>query len=529
MPTASFDAIVIGAGHNGLTCACYLAKAGLKVLVLERYAAIGGMTMSEEIAAPGFLSDVHASGYLVAKLSPAPDELGLAEHGLKLNTPDPNWAQVFPDGRFFTIGRDVESTAANIARFSARDADTWRSLYARYVAAKPAIVSAMNSAPESLAAELSAPNGVDHYRFMMQSARSWVEENFESPEMRLFFASAGLHAGLAPDDPLGGQFGWLFVSAIQDVGCSIVEGGMHKVTQALGRVLMAHGGVIRTGVEVTAIETANGRGIGVRLANGERIAVDGPIVSNVDPRHLILDLIGEAAVGREIAAEMRRYEWGPSFFGIYAALDRPVAFKAGPEPGEAAYVHASEVSLDQLAASFVDIRAGRLPAHPMVGIINEAGMDPSRAPFGKSLMKFIVHFVPYRVSGDAGRISGVDWDTIKDAYADSILDWLDGAFLPGLRRSIISRSVQSPVDYERRMPSAVRGTHQHGAFVPYQIGAFRPSPEMSQYRSPVANVYLCGAGSHPGSGITMCPGRNAAAAICFDLKLAFPGKSFVRG
>src|SRR2546422_328801 len=109
---ASYDAVVIGAGHNGLTCACYLAKAGLSVIVLERYATIGGMTISEEIAAPGHLSDVHASGYLVAKLSPSPDELGLAEHGLELITPNPNWAQIFPDGRSFVIGRDVETSAA---------------------------------------------------------------------------------------------------------------------------------------------------------------------------------------------------------------------------------------------------------------------------------------------------------------------------------------------------------------------------------------------------------------------------------
>jgi beta-carotene ketolase (CrtO type) len=168
----SYDAVVIGAGHNGLTCACYLAKAGLKVLVLERHATVGGMTVSEELAAPGFLSDVHASGYLVAKLSPAPAELGLAGQGLDLVTPDPNWAQVFPDGRFLTIGRDVEATARSIAKFSARDAETWRALYARYVAAKPAIVAGMNSAPPSLAAEFTAPGAADGYRFRTQTGRS---------------------------------------------------------------------------------------------------------------------------------------------------------------------------------------------------------------------------------------------------------------------------------------------------------------------------------------------------------------------
>ena len=194
------------------------------------------------------------------------------------------------------------------------------------------------------------------YRFRMQSARSWVEENFESPELRLFFASAALHAGLAPDDPLGGEFAWLFLSAVQDVGVSIVTGGMHQVTRALAAVLAEHGGEIRLGAEVATIEVEQGRGVGLRLAGGERIAVDGPIAVNADPRHLVRDLLGDAA-GAAARDQIDRYEWGPSFFGIYAALDRPVAFKAGPEAAAAGYIHASHASIDALARSFADLRA----------------------------------------------------------------------------------------------------------------------------------------------------------------------------
>jgi beta-carotene ketolase (CrtO type) len=406
----------------------------------------------------------------------------------------------------------------SLAQFSARDAATWRSLYDRYRAAKPKIVAGMCSPPPTLAAEFAAPDAAAGYRFRTQSARSWVEETFESPELRLFFASLGLHAGLAPDDPLGGEFAWLFLSAVQDVGVSIVQGGMHKVTQALAAALAAHGGDIRLAAEVQGIEVEHGRAVSVRLAGGERIAVDGAIAVNADPRHLALDLLGEATAG-EAARQIRHYEWGPSFFGIYAALDRPVAFKAGAEAAAAGYIHASHASIDALARSFADIRAGLLTAEPMVGIIDEAARDPSRAPAGKELMKFVVHFVPYRPA--AG-----DWDAIKEAYADTVLDWLDTAFLPGLRARIIARSVQSPLDYERRMPSAVHGTHQHGAYLPYQIGPLRPVPAMAGYRSPVANVYLCGAGSHPGSGVTMAPGRNAAQVICDDLGRAFPGETF---
>jgi phytoene dehydrogenase-like protein len=172
---------------------------------------------------------------------------------------------------------------------------------------------------------------------------------------------------------------------------------------------------------------------------------------------------------------------------------------------------------------FAQARAGLLPATPMVGIINEAGIDPSRAPEGKALMKFVMHFVPYWVTGDArGRIGGTNWDEIKETYADAMIDFISETYLPRLRDRIIARAVQSPVDLERRIKSAVHGTHQHGAYLPYQIGPMRPIPELGSYRSPIANVYLCGAGSHPGSGVTMAPGRNAARVICADLGLSFP-------
>ena len=519
----SYDAIVVGAGHNGLSCACYLAKAGLKVLVLEQYSTIGGMTISEEIAAPHFLSDIHASGFLVAKLTPGPEELGLAEHGVELITPDPNWAQVFPSGKCLSVGRDVETTVESLASFSRDDGEKWRALYRRYLDEKPAILAGLNAPPPRLAQEFSGVEAVQGYRFQFQSARSWVNQTFVSEEARNFFASCALHAALSPDDALGAEFAWLFASAVQDVGVSIVRGGMHEVSLALGEVLRTHGGEFRTRAKVAEIVIEGGRAKAVRLDSGETIAADGVVASNVDPRHLVLDLIGEAKVGAAIAAKIKRYEWGDSFFVIYAALGRPVHYRAGEAADAAAYVHAAGDSFDDLADMFAECRAGLLPVAPMIGIINEAAMDASRAPDGKGLMKFVLHFVPYRVTGDAaGLISGTDWDEIKEAYADRMIDQITERFLPGLRDAIIARAVQSPLDLERRLPSAVHGTHQHGAYLPYQVGSMRPIPEFGHYRSSVPNVYLCGAGSHPGSGVTMAAGRNAAQVICADLKLAFP-------
>jgi len=513
---SQYEALVIGAGHNGLTCAAYLAKAGLKVLVLEGKSRIGGMATTEELIAPGLYSDVHASGFLLGKLSPALEELALNRHGLNIITPNPNWGQVFPDGSGLAISRDVDETATSLARYSKKDAATWNSLYNSYLAKKQEIVAGVNSPPIAFEKENLAANASRGYRFKMQSARSWVDETFEHPAVRTFFSSGALHAGLAPDDPLGGSFSWIFFSAVQDVGCGIVKGGMQCFTDALASVVRSHGGEVRSDSAVTSIIVRNKRAVGVSLRDGEHIEVDGPIASNVDPRHLVLDLMGTEA-SEDIKADIRRYEWGPSFFGLYAALDRPVDYKAGLELSKACYVHASTSSIDDLARSFADIRAGLLPNYPMVGIINESAVDPGRAT-DKTLMKFIVHFVPYDVKGDAaGRISGTSWDKIKEPYADALITWLDRDFLPGLTEAISARRIMSPVDYQRDLNSSVQGTHQHGAFLPYQLGALRPIRQLGGYRSSIQNLYLCGAGSHPGSGISMMPGRNAAAVICRDL------------
>jgi phytoene dehydrogenase-like protein len=517
-----YDAIVIEAGHTGLTCACYLAKAGLKVLVLEQYHTVGGMTISEEITRPGFLSDIYASGYWLGKLSPAPQELELVEYGLEPITPDPNWVQVFPDGSFVTINHDVEDTAQSIAQFSERDADTWRNLYKRHRNAKTAIVAGMNAPPPSLAKEFGRPEAVDGYRFEFQSARSWVEKHFESEKMKAFLASLALHAILSPDDALGGQFAWLFATSVQDVGVSVIKGGMRHVSLALARVFETHGGEIRTNAKVREIVVEGGKAVGVRLEHGEMVHVDGVVASNTDPHHLVLDLLGERQVGSEVADKIHRYEWGDSFFTIYAAFESPIEFRAGPEASQAGYIHAAGSSVDDLSQMFAECRGGKLPATPMVGVINESGVDPSRAPEGKALMKFVVHYVPYRVRGDAtGQIRGTHWDEIKEPYADYLIDCLTDTFLPRLRDRIIARVSQSPVDLEHRIISAVHGTHQHGAYLPYQVGPMRPIPELSHYRTPVPNVHLCGAGSHPGPGVSMAPGRKAAQVIHADLALDF--------
>jgi phytoene dehydrogenase-like protein len=520
------DVVVIGAGHNGLTCACYLAKAGLSVLVLEANDDIGGLTVTQEITRPGFHSDLHAFGYQFASLSPAPAELELERHGLRLLRPDVAFAHAFPDGRSLRMHADIEETCASIATISPPDADAWRALFARWAAAKAAIGDSFNQPPGPLSAQLAAleaePGGLDQYRFSVQSLRSWSGEQFVDEHVRLFLGAFALHANVAPDEVGGGQLAWLFDSIIQEFGNRIVEGGMAGVPQALARCLEDHGGEIRTGARVAEIVVDRGRATGVRLVDGEVVPVGKLVASNVDPRTLVLDLLGREVVGDVVADKIARYEWGDSIMVVYLAHGEPLEFHAGVEMASACYVHCIPPSLEYVAQMFAEVRAGALPAGPAIIVCNDGAADPSRMPAGKGLVKLLVKCVPYEIHDDAtGAIGARDWDGAKEAYADHVMAILGRHYVTNLDRAVLERVVHSPLDQERHISSAVRGTELQGAFLPYQSGAMRPIPELAQYRAPVPNVYLCCSGSHPGPGVSFMPGRNAARVVHDDLGLDF--------
>src|SRR5437667_6606311 len=359
-----YDAIIIGAGHNGLTCACYLARVGLKVLVLEQYHSVGGMTVTEEETLPDFWSDIHATGYQLANLSPVPNELGLLDR-YGLIEPEIPFSHAFPDGHIISVHRDIENTVAEITRYSVKDANTWRALMHQFLAQKDAITAAMFSPPPSspaAAAEFAAsPAGMEAYRFSMQSVRSWANQTLESEATKTLFGSFATFLGASPDDAGGAELGWLFASVLQNAGNNLVKGGMHRVTLALAEDLEAHGGEVRTNVFVEKILGDAKRATAVRIAGGEEIPIGKLIVSNVDPRQLVVDLLGPAMVEREIVDKMNNYEWGDSVFVMFVALESPINYRAGPAARQSAHVHLSEPSLDFFARLYLQCRGGELP------------------------------------------------------------------------------------------------------------------------------------------------------------------------
>ena len=522
----SHEAIVIGAGHNGLTCACYLAKAGMKVLVLDQYPTIGGMTNTEELTLPGYWSDTHAFAYQLGNVSPVPAELDLQQHGFELLHPEVGYTHVFPDGRSVSVHRDIERTCASIARFSSRDAEVYRDRCARFAAQAEMFSTAINSPPPSPAQQMIAmealPDGLDEYRFALQSMRAWARDGFEAEQSRSLVGTWCAHVGLSPDDAGGAAVAWSFTTLIQQFGNNVVKGGMRHLPLALKRCLENHGGEVRTHAKVAKIHVENQKAVALELSDGTPIDVRGLLVSGVDPQQLVLGLLGEQAVGPQITSKMRRYEPGESALVIYLALDGPVHYKAGAQADRSVYVHPAP-SLDFFARQFQQSRGGLLPSHPFALICNDSACDASRAPAGKGLMKLVVQPVPYLIAGDAaGTLRGATWEAVKEAFADRVIDQLNADYIPDLRQRIVCRVVHSPVDLETLLPSSPRGTLMHGAFLPYQAGAMRPIAELGQYRSPIDNLYLCGSGSHPGGGVSMAPGRNAARVIHRDLGIGFP-------
>jgi beta-carotene ketolase (CrtO type) len=313
--TNTYDAIVIGSGHNGLTCACYLAKAGMQVLVLEQYPSIGGTTNTEELTLPGFRSDSHAFGYQLANISSAPRELNLHRYGFELLHPEICFSHAFPDGTSVSVFRDIGRSYESIAHFSARDADVYRALCSRFAAEANEFASTINSPPrlpaEQMAALERVHDGLDAYRFQLQSFRSWAQQNFEADQTKLLLGTWCSHVGLSPDDACGASVALLFTTLIQQFGNNLVKGGMGNLPLALAGVLHAHGGEIRTNARAEKILVESGKAVAVRLADGETIDVGGLVASNVDPQQLVLQLLGEQVVGSTIARKMRRYELGP--------------------------------------------------------------------------------------------------------------------------------------------------------------------------------------------------------------------------
>jgi phytoene dehydrogenase-like protein len=519
-----YDVLVIGAGHNGLTCAAYLAKAGQKVLVLEAREVVGGGCATKEVAAPGFRHNFHSNFHGIIHMGPVYRDLELERYGASYVWPENQFTHVFPDGRALVWSRDLDETVRRVARFSKRDAETVRELahaYRRVL--EEGFIPAMFSPPGPPSTDFagieSMPGGLELARHFLTSPNHLARALFESPEVQTWigFWVAQL-AGTGDVFGLGANYPIMLAGSTEPYGWAICKGGSARLAEAMAAFVRDYGGEIRVDAPVRQIEVRNGRATTVVLDSAERIPVDGVLVSNLDPKHTFLDLVGEAELPPEFRPLVRRWRYDVmSMFCLYLALDEPVRWRAAAdEPAvQSSFAVSMCESLDVLDDNASDCRLGVPPRRPGLFSVHTSLLEPSLCPPGKEAC-FVEQIAPYEL-----RQGGHEaWAELKEDYADFVLGRWRPYVESGLEPDqIVGRYISSPIDIETVMPSMRHGDWNHGEMTQDQLGIYRPWHEYPPYRTAFENVYMCGASTHPGGSIGGACGYNAAGAIAADIGL----------
>ena len=526
--SSQYDAVIIGGGHNGLVCACYLAAAGLKVRVLERRNVVGGAAVTEEFF-PGFRNSTAA--YTVSLLhSQVIRDLRLREHGLTiLERPISNFLPL-PDGRYLKIGPTLAATQAEVAKFSPRDAEALPRYYAMLdrvadvlremaVETPPNIGGGVRDAFAALFAgnrlrHLDMPARRDVLDLFTKSAGRMLDAWFESDALKAAFGFDAIVGNFASPYTPGSAYVLLHhvfgeVNGRQGVWGHAV-GGMGAITQAMAAEARARGVEITTGAEVARVAVTDGVARAVELIDGGTIDAR-CVVSNLNPKLLYLNLIDERELAADFVARMRNYQCGSATFRMNVALSDLPDFSA--LPGLVAQEHHQSgiimaPSLAYMERAYFDARTDGWSRAPVVEMLIPSTVDDTLAPAGKHVASLFCQHFSFELPG------GKHWDNCKDAAADLVIETVN-SYAPNFKASVRGRKVLSPLDLERDF-GLVGGDIFHGTLTLDQLYSARPVLGYAAYRGPLARLYMCGAGTHPGGGVSGVPGMNAAREIARD-------------
>jgi phytoene dehydrogenase-like protein len=519
-----YDAIVIGAGHNGLVTACYLARAGLRVLVLERRHVVGGACVTEETF-PGF--KVSTAAYVNSLFhTEIVRDLNLAAWGYEVLPRDPSSFTPFPDGRSLLMGPDPQETHREIAKFSARDAERYpeyEAMLERVAAVvEPTLTMAppdvLRPRPGDLRTLLSLGRAFrrlgdragEAVEILTGAARPILDRWFESEELKGTLATDAVIGAMASPSMPGTAY-VLFHHVMGEAGgkrgvWGYMRGGMGGLTQALAAAARDLGVDIRCEAEVERIIVRDGRAAGVVLAGGDEFRA--PIVaSNADARVTFLRLLDRDVLPDAFVADVERISYASASLKINVALAELPNFRTlpGTEPGPQ---HRGTIHIcpdqDYIERAFDDAKYRRPSERPVLECTIPSVVDATVAPPGLHLMSIFVQYAPYELRDGT-------WEDRRDAFADRCFDLLD-EYAPNFKSSVLDRQVLTPVDLERVF-NLTGGNIFQGAMTPNQLFAFRPVPGYARYRTPLRGLYLCGAAAHPGGGVMGTPGLNAAREI----------------
>jgi phytoene dehydrogenase-like protein len=516
------DALIIGAGHNGLVCAFYLARAGLKVRIVERLDTVGGAAVTEEFH-PGFRNSV--ASYTVSLLQPKIiADMKLADHGYRvIERPISNFLPQ-EDGGYLKLGGGLERTQAEFRRFSEHDAQVLPEYYAMLENVADVLRDLALKSPPNVGGgiktlidgalqgrnlmRLSLPQQRDVLDLFTKSARSFLDGWFESEAVKAAFGFDAVVGNYASPDTPGSAYVLLHhvfgeVNGKKGAwGHSI--GGMGAITQAMAKIVTEMGVEISLEAPVARVIVDGDKAVGVRLQSGEEVFAKN-VIANVGPKMLYERMFDDGDLSPEFTRRIKGFKAGSGTFRMNVALSELPRFTCLPEPGEH---HQSGIiiapTLDYMDRAFADAKVFGWSRKPIVEMLIPSIIDDSLAPPGQHVASlFCQQFAPYH-----------DWDTDEDKAADTIIDTVED-YAPGFRASILGKQILSPLGLERRF-GLIGGDIMHGNMSLDQLWSARPMLGNGAYRGPLKGLYMCGAGTHPGGGVTGAPGHNCAAEVIAD-------------
>ena len=520
------DAVVVGAGPNGLVAANMLADAGWSVTVLEAADTPGGAVKSAEVTAPGFVNDLFSAVYPLAVASPAISALDLERWGLRWTQAPTVVAHPVDDERTALLYRDASATAANLEKFGSGDGDAWIDLVDRFSTIREPLIDALFRpfppvAPAaSLVRQLGLAELLRFARFVVQPLRRWGEECFAGVGATSLVAGNAFHTDLGPDAAGSAVFGWLLSMLGQTIGFPVPVGGAGRLTDALVDRLRSRGGELHCGVRVVRVDVRGGRAVGVRTADGTAVVARRAVLAAVDAPQLLRDLVGPEHLPSRLVDDVRRFQWDNATLKVDWALSAPIPWR-DPECGLAGTVHLGG-GIDELSGYAHQLGMGAVPSRPYVVLGQMTTADATRSPTGTESAWGYTH-LPQHVRADAGDdgITG-RWDAREVQAVVQRLESEVERHAPGFRDKVIARHVFGPLDLQAADLNLHLGAVNGGSAAVHQQLFWRPVPGLGRPELPVGRLYLASASAHPGGGVHGGPGAIAATSALRDAGIAGP-------